>query len=124
MRPTDRRLDYVNRPPLSDETSWVRTQLRVVKRLIQLHHQRNPLMADNPDYYLGTLMRELGVVPQCGMLAFWMVALRGRDKAETVNAAWLRMYTTAEDGVSFRRVAFAGYKANRSYVPRGRGNRP
>jgi hypothetical protein len=83
----------------------------------------NPLMSSDPDRYLSQLSNSFMYLPSCGMLAFWLVAIRGRPAEETVLSAIWRMYAAAEDGVTFRLVAFPGYKLGRDYAPRGRGHR-
>jgi hypothetical protein len=113
---------FNNRPPLDQETNWVRMHLRIIFRLIQINFHKNPLFPNSPDHYLTQMSNSFMYIPSCGMLAFWLVAIRGRASGEGVLTALLRMYAAAEDDVTFRAVAFPGYKQGRSYVPRGRGN--
>jgi hypothetical protein len=119
----DRR-EFANRPSLERETDWCAAQLRVIFRLIQLETTSNPLMLSNPPHYLNSLNKDIGLVPGLGMYAFWLIAIRSRMPDESCMDALCNMYAATHSGATFRSVAFPGYKANRKYIPLGRGKRP
>jgi hypothetical protein len=106
-----------------EETNAIKVELRIIYRLIECDiTARN---SPHTDYsrILSILQFDLGLLPSCSMLAFWVLAIRNREP-DTSIAGWIAdAYERANGAPSFRHVAFPGYKANRNYSPRGRGRR-
>jgi hypothetical protein len=108
---------------MMEETDWCQAQLRVVYRLIEHDITSGFIPASDYHRVLSILQFDLGLLPGCSMLAFWVLAIRNREAGSSI-AGWIsEAYHRADGAASFRHVAFPGYKAKRNYTPRGKGKR-
>jgi hypothetical protein len=98
---------------------WTEVQVRVAFQLVKLDYKRNRVRYENPREGLAALARDLrssGWAPLATFISAW--SLRVKPGARALQNEYKAALSRAREGHTFRRVAFAGYKAGRRHDPR------